>query len=132
VLRFVPIQPLCRCLGHHRYAIKTTIFQLTTLSELRNCKVFLRIPKHRIKRSGTSAYTALLATFMVSPDSSTSWPTGGVLTSTHVAEAILGADAPGTLHLSHLNISEIPDGPVHQLSRLRDPDDGIDECAIRR
>lgn len=53
-------------------------------------------------------------------------PASGVLLSTaHISNALLGPEAPSSLDLSHLNLSEIPDEAVHQLFQLpSDENDG--------
>lgn len=56
----------------------------------------------------------------------------GTLTIEDIAEALASQEAPSTIVLGDLNISSIPRGPFDLLYRLRDNEDIVDECAIRR
>lgn len=70
---------------------------------------------------------------MVYADSLPASPSsGGPLTSSQIAQAVLGSEAPSSLYLSHLNISEIPDNAVQQLAQLRSVDDDENDGTILR
>jgi Leucine-rich repeat (LRR) protein len=69
---------------------------------------------------------------MVYADSLPASPSGGPLTSAQIAQAVLGSEAPSSLYLSHLNISEIPDNAVQQLAQLRSVDDNENDGTILR
>lgn len=70
---------------------------------------------------------------MVYADSLPASPqSGGPLTAAQIAQAIRGAEAPSSLYLSHLNISEIPDAAVQQLAQLRSVEDDENDGTILR
>ena len=57
---------------------------------------------------------------------------GGPLTSAQINQAVLGSEAPSSLYLSHLNITDIPDNAVQQLAQLRSVDDDDSDGTILR
>jgi hypothetical protein len=70
---------------------------------------------------------------MVYADSLPASPSsGGPLTSSQIAQAVLGSEAPSSLYLSHSNISEIPDNAIQQLAQLRSVDDDENDGTILR
>jgi hypothetical protein len=63
---------------------------------------------------------------MIYEDSQDASPASGLpLTTAHITKALLGPEAPTSLDLSHLNLSEISDDAVRQLAQLpNDENDG--------